>query len=53
VHDCYLGQTCCKGQQAMHIHGGGPATSGQSSQNGWIRASMVRFSGCIWMIQPQ
>ncbi|CAK7347264.1 unnamed protein product [Dovyalis caffra] len=30
---------CCREQQAMHIHGGGRATSGQNIQNGWKKTS--------------
>jgi len=35
--------TCCRELQAMHIHGGGLATSEQSNQNGWNKTSKVSF----------
>jgi len=31
----------------MHIHGGGPATSGQNNQNGWINVFKVCFLVCM------
>jgi len=35
--------TCCRELQAVHIHGGGLATSEQSNQNGWSKTSTVSF----------
>ena len=40
---------CCREQQAMHIHGGGLATSGQSSQNGWTKTSEV-YTMHVWFL---
>jgi hypothetical protein len=36
-------KTCCREQQAMHIHGGGLATSEQSNQNGWSKTFKVHY----------
>jgi hypothetical protein len=37
----------------MHIHGGGPATLGQSNQNGWINVSKVCFIVYMYIIVPR
>lgn len=35
--------TCYRELQAMHIHGGGPATSEPNNPNGWNKISKVSF----------